>query len=1559
MYTVSSFFSEPANQSPADLPDVRPARNAWCAIGPLLLVLGVWVFGMTTARAQQTGSGGGQAPASEQHVPAGQGAKGLTYYLENPEAPIPPSVKERVPGPVLKQIERQRERLQAGGDRVETWQAPAPKSIGGFPEIKSDQSWVLNENPRPSLNFDLTGTPQFAGDVNGDGVNDYIYATASARDERTPEELEDATGKTALFYGGMPSKTEDQFVYAQLRPVGDLNGDGYDDAVEIEDNTARIWTGSEDGYVDSGETLSLEFSPSSFRGNGVVGFTDLDGDGTSDALLFDSFASEGKFSVLYGADSLGAVTVNTYQPASSKFGFTYNVADLDGDGQGSIVRLGGESPSVRARIFDIEEGQYEIFLKDFEDGQVVPMTVYNVTDGSGWGIRNSVEGNNSAVANAFGGSEASNSWLITPGLNFNVSEAETLTFRNAKRFDDNGVDQSLQVKVSTEYDGSGNPENFAWTDITDRVENFSPGEGNYVSSGEIDLSDDQFQANEVYVAFRYQSSGTGAGSSAEQQVDDIQITSQTGRSLTQVQSFVVEELQRDAQRNLLSLIDITGSGTREIFATARRFDSKKYVFRRDTTNGTYIETPDSLEKDDAVPVGDLDGDGNHDFYTFDESVDPGIRYISYGPDDLADGLTFDTEIPYGEDVFGGVDFLPQGGLGDVTGNGRPDVGLSLSDDPDETVGRRFFSVDSTRTALSPADVSYPEGRFFDRILSAQEIGDFNGDGTEDFALVRFDLGQVEVFYGGASISQTPDLTIEAPTGENYLSITSGDFDGDGTADIAADYNAGTKIDIILGGEGADGQVDHTISASDLEISGLYDLDVIGDVNDNGADDLIASNFGGPDSLAVFFGGSPLPSTPGATIQYDGSSSAGETLAAPGDINGDGIDDFVVGRPSFSDNENATGRADVYFGGEDPSFSSPDLTLRPAFLSSNIYGFSQGLAGGDFNGDGHGDIAVRPRFVSSNTDPRNAYISIFEGGPNVDNEIDQRLRIPVETGVGSNIFGDGDALANNVRGPLESISLFGESDALMQGSGIGTNAILYRPGGPSASDPTAVFRAPNQDAGLGGFSSIYGGIAAGDFTGNDRPDVVSPQTRDNNDAQLSSRVYRYEVNVPIATAIRPVDSNGEQDFRDVGFGIDISSISGEDNVSIQKYLTPPSNSVALGGDDVLARYVVDAGPGVSFGDGTEVQVDVSGINVGDTSSVVIYRREAPGEGVFSGLETTYDQEAGELVATAEPSGEFALAAAPDSVTVWAGDTDNDGTVDQADVLPLGTYWGSSGPAREETGCAWSGQSGSPWPEEAATYADANGDGTVDQEDVLCLGLNWGETRSKTASPAVLATAQSESSGKIALRRDEASGSTFWVEIHARKVEALTGAAMELAFDPAVVSVETVEAGARMGEDPLLQFDTDEESGTLGLGVSHKGRAAPKADGPVARVKVRTEEPRPEISLRSAQASTENGERLSLATGRGLESLPEEVSLEAPAPNPVRQAATLRYALPESGQVRLSVYDVLGREVAVLVNREQQAGQKQVEINASGWSSGTYFYRLDAGGTTKTKRFTVVR
>jgi hypothetical protein len=67
----------------------------------------------------------------------------------------------------------------------------------------------------------------------------------------------------------------------------------------------------------------------------------------------------------------------------------------------------------------------------------------------------------------------------------------------------------------------------------------------------------------------------------------------------------------------------------------------------------------------------------------------------------------------------------------------------------------------------------------------------------------------------------------------------------------------------------------------------------------------------------------------------------------------------------------------------------------------------------------------------------------------------------------------------------------------------------------------------------------------------------------------------------------------------------------------------------------------------------------------------------------------------------------------------------------------------------------------------------------------------------------------------------------------------------------------------------------------------------------------------------------------------------------------------FELPESGAVRLAVYDLLGREAAVLAEGVQPAGAHTARVDASRLASGVYLVRLDAAGQTLTHQLTVVR
>jgi photosystem II stability/assembly factor-like uncharacterized protein len=89
------------------------------------------------------------------------------------------------------------------------------------------------------------------------------------------------------------------------------------------------------------------------------------------------------------------------------------------------------------------------------------------------------------------------------------------------------------------------------------------------------------------------------------------------------------------------------------------------------------------------------------------------------------------------------------------------------------------------------------------------------------------------------------------------------------------------------------------------------------------------------------------------------------------------------------------------------------------------------------------------------------------------------------------------------------------------------------------------------------------------------------------------------------------------------------------------------------------------------------------------------------------------------------------------------------------------------------------------------------------------------------------------------------------------------------------------------------------------------------------------------------------------------VPFSYSLHQNYPNPFNPTTEIRYDLPAAGRVRLTVFDIAGREVAVLVDEEQQPGFKTVQFNAQRLASGVYFYRLATGTFVATKKMTIVK
>ena len=89
------------------------------------------------------------------------------------------------------------------------------------------------------------------------------------------------------------------------------------------------------------------------------------------------------------------------------------------------------------------------------------------------------------------------------------------------------------------------------------------------------------------------------------------------------------------------------------------------------------------------------------------------------------------------------------------------------------------------------------------------------------------------------------------------------------------------------------------------------------------------------------------------------------------------------------------------------------------------------------------------------------------------------------------------------------------------------------------------------------------------------------------------------------------------------------------------------------------------------------------------------------------------------------------------------------------------------------------------------------------------------------------------------------------------------------------------------------------------------------------------------------------------------MPRELTLSQNYPNPFNPSTVISYQLPVSSFVTLKVYDVLGREVATLVNEVKEAGNYSVQFDGSKFSSGIYFSRLEFNGKQLMKKLLMVK
>ena len=89
------------------------------------------------------------------------------------------------------------------------------------------------------------------------------------------------------------------------------------------------------------------------------------------------------------------------------------------------------------------------------------------------------------------------------------------------------------------------------------------------------------------------------------------------------------------------------------------------------------------------------------------------------------------------------------------------------------------------------------------------------------------------------------------------------------------------------------------------------------------------------------------------------------------------------------------------------------------------------------------------------------------------------------------------------------------------------------------------------------------------------------------------------------------------------------------------------------------------------------------------------------------------------------------------------------------------------------------------------------------------------------------------------------------------------------------------------------------------------------------------------------------------------IPSEFSLSQNYPNPFNPVTKISFGIPQTGNTKLTVFDISGKQVAELVNNVLEAGTYNIDFDASHLASGTYFYRIETAGFTEVKKMILIK
>lgn len=380
---------------------------------------------------------------------------------------------------------------------------------------------------------------------------------------------------------------------------------------------------------------------------------------------------------------------------------------------------------------------------------------------------------------------------------------------------------------------------------------------------------------------------------------------------------------------------------------------------------------------DTIPDIIMRGQENGDL--LGSSLATGYLRFSNGPNALIGvpgakltvlGNKYDGEVLLASDLFikpvkllGGAS-SPNGFLGnsvskagDVNGDGYADMIAGLSGYNSFT-GRAYIYFGGSAYDTIP-DVTF-NGLISNSQFgySVSDAGDVNNDGFGD-VIVSYGNGSSNgayIYYGGNPMNNIPDVNIMLPStsdAKNSLVRSAGDINGDGYDDVLAGNELTGLVKVYFGGNPMNNVLDLTFTKESNGTGFGYSFSKAGDINDDGYSDVIigAYNHNLRGKVYLYFGGAVPDNVPDRVFHGDSlGRNLGRSVSYAGDVNGDGIDDFVFS----GSNLNAMGKVYLHFGST-AADTVADVISPGRYFE---YGFGYNICGaGDINNDGYDDVAI--------------------------------------------------------------------------------------------------------------------------------------------------------------------------------------------------------------------------------------------------------------------------------------------------------------------------------------------------------------------------------------------------------------------------------------------------------------------------------------------------------------------------------------------------------------------------------------------------------------------------